>query len=301
MTQWIFFVVGVGCMVLGITMHGSLLAYIDLSSTLIVVLTGFLLASASHGGLRVLTALVAGASPVAVKDEVSARDAAILVTLRNTLCAAGAAGYVIGMAQMLRNMDDPSRIGPAMAVALLSTLYTVVLGELVVGLMANRLHLRAGGSVETAPANGHRGATIAMLLLVCHLSVFGLMMYSMNQGQIHKQCEELIDLKSSDQELRRGCRQVLCSGWHDLELRQNAKRSTQNYCYVELCDEKSLTAASTKRKNLCTESRAELLIKPSPQHKVGDPQKVESGVTVDGGPDVPDAGTTDTQSTPDGN
>lgn len=180
MTQWIFFAVGSGCMVLGITMHGSLQAFFDLPSILIVVTTGFLLASASHGGLRVLSALVAGASRVVVEDEVSARDAAILVTLRNTLCAAGAAGYVIGMAQMLRNMEDPSRIGPAMAVALLTTLYAVVLGELVVGLMANRLHLRAGGSVETAPANGHRGATIAMLLLVGHFVCFFVMLLAMS-------------------------------------------------------------------------------------------------------------------------
>jgi len=180
MTQWIFFAVGLGCMVLGITMHGSLLAYLDGASILIVVVTGLLLASASHGGLRVLSALVAGASPVAVEDEDSARDAAILVTLRNTLCAAGAAGYVIGMAQMLRNMEDPSQIGPAMAVALLTTFYAVVLGELIVGLMANRLHLRSGGSVETAPANGHRGATVAMLLLVGHFVCFFVLLSAMS-------------------------------------------------------------------------------------------------------------------------
>lgn len=45
--------------------------------------------------------------------------------------ALGMIGTVIGLVQMLKTMDDPSSIGPAMAVALLTTFYGAVLSNLV--------------------------------------------------------------------------------------------------------------------------------------------------------------------------
>ncbi len=40
---------------------------------------------------------------------------------------------------MLANLDDPAHIGPAMAVALLTLLYGVILAELFIGPLINRL------------------------------------------------------------------------------------------------------------------------------------------------------------------
>ncbi len=45
--------------------------------------------------------------------------------------AFGMIGTLVGLVQMLANMDDPSKIGPAMAIALLTTLYGAVLSNLV--------------------------------------------------------------------------------------------------------------------------------------------------------------------------
>jgi chemotaxis protein MotA len=45
--------------------------------------------------------------------------------------ALGLIGTVIGLVQMLRNMSDPSNIGPAMAVALITTFYGAILANLV--------------------------------------------------------------------------------------------------------------------------------------------------------------------------
>jgi chemotaxis protein MotA len=45
--------------------------------------------------------------------------------------ALGMIGTVIGLVQMLQNMSDPSTIGPAMAVALITTFYGAVLANLV--------------------------------------------------------------------------------------------------------------------------------------------------------------------------
>ncbi len=57
--------------------------------------------------------------------------------------AFGMIGTLIGLVIMLQNMDDPSKIGPAMAVALLTTMYGAVLANLFALPMADKLGLRS--------------------------------------------------------------------------------------------------------------------------------------------------------------
>ena len=56
----------------------------------------------------------------------------------------GMVGTLIGLVQMLRNMENPDDIGPAMAVALLTTLYGAVLAFLIFGPIASKLEVRTG-------------------------------------------------------------------------------------------------------------------------------------------------------------
>ena len=56
--------------------------------------------------------------------------------------AMGMIGTLIGLVQMLSNMDDPKAIGPAMAVALLTTLYGAILATMVFLPLADKLNLR---------------------------------------------------------------------------------------------------------------------------------------------------------------
>jgi len=53
--------------------------------------------------------------------------------------AMGMAGTLIGLVAMLANLSDPSAVGPAMAVALLTTLYGALIGTLITGLIENKL------------------------------------------------------------------------------------------------------------------------------------------------------------------
>lgn len=53
--------------------------------------------------------------------------------------AMGLIGTLIGLVQMLGNLDDPSTIGPSMAVALLTTFYGAVLANMVFAPMAAKL------------------------------------------------------------------------------------------------------------------------------------------------------------------
>jgi chemotaxis protein MotA len=54
----------------------------------------------------------------------------------------GMVGTLIGMVNMFANMEDPSKLGPFMAVALLATLYGALVGNLVCLPIADKLHLK---------------------------------------------------------------------------------------------------------------------------------------------------------------
>jgi chemotaxis protein MotA len=56
--------------------------------------------------------------------------------------AMGMIGTLIGLVQMLASMDDPKTIGPAMAVALLTTLYGAMLANIIALPIADKLNLR---------------------------------------------------------------------------------------------------------------------------------------------------------------
>ena len=57
--------------------------------------------------------------------------------------AFGMIGTLIGLVVMLQNMDDPSKIGPGMAIALLTTLYGSLLANVVALPVADKLALRS--------------------------------------------------------------------------------------------------------------------------------------------------------------
>lgn len=67
----------------------------------------------------------------------------ILKGMGATAPAFGMIGTLIGLVQMLAAMDDPSKIGPAMAVALLTTLYGAVFANLIFLPLAEKLELRS--------------------------------------------------------------------------------------------------------------------------------------------------------------
>jgi chemotaxis protein MotA len=72
------------------------------------------------------------------------RGQQIFKFMASTAPAMGMVGTLIGLVQMLRNMENPDDIGPAMAVALLTTLYGAVLAFLIFGPIASKLEVRSG-------------------------------------------------------------------------------------------------------------------------------------------------------------
>jgi len=62
--------------------------------------------------------------------------------------AFGMVGTLIGLVQMLANLDDPSTIGPKMAVAMITTFYGAVLANLFFLPMADKLKLRSTEEIK---------------------------------------------------------------------------------------------------------------------------------------------------------
>lgn len=74
--------------------------------------------------------------------------------------AMGLIGTLIGLVQMLGNLSDPSTIGPAMAVALLTTFYGAILAHMVLVPLASK-----------AERNSHNESTLNSLYLTGVLSI----------------------------------------------------------------------------------------------------------------------------------
>jgi chemotaxis protein MotA len=74
--------------------------------------------------------------------------------------AMGLIGTLVGLVQMLSNLNNPSTIGPAMAVAILATLYGAVLANMVLLPLATKLD-----------RNNHAEALVANLTIMAAVSI----------------------------------------------------------------------------------------------------------------------------------
>ena len=75
--------------------------------------------------------------------------AEIFTTMGTFAPALGMIGTIVGLVQMLQSMEDPSSIGPAMAVALLTTFYGSVMANIVCLPLAGKLKTRSKEEVLT--------------------------------------------------------------------------------------------------------------------------------------------------------
>lgn len=80
--------------------------------------------------------------------EQNKRAAGILRRAAEISPAMGLIGTLIGLVQMLANLDDPQSIGPAMAVALLTTFYGIVMSSVILAPLAAKIEKYAAD--ETA-------------------------------------------------------------------------------------------------------------------------------------------------------
>ena len=104
----------------------------------------------------------------------------VLSTARNLASGSGVLGTLIGLVNMLAKMDDPSAIGPAMAVALLTVLYGVLLAEFILGPLINRLRNRA--SATPSEITGVKVSAVTLAAIPCALLCFSVLLISFKAG-----------------------------------------------------------------------------------------------------------------------
>ncbi|MGY0617266.1 flagellar motor protein PomA [Vibrio sp. FJH11] len=79
---------------------------------------------------------------IALTSERHSQGTGVFRAFGDVAPAMGMIGTLVGLVAMLSNMDDPKSIGPAMAVALLTTLYGAILSNMVFFPIADKLSLR---------------------------------------------------------------------------------------------------------------------------------------------------------------
>ena len=101
--------------------------------------------------------------------------------------AFGMIGTLIGLVQMLASMEDPSTIGPAMAVALLTTLYGALLANVICLPLADKLKVRSQEE--------------ALNMMVCLEGVLG-MVSGENPNQISQKLKSFLAPKLREEEAK---------------------------------------------------------------------------------------------------
>ena len=167
---------GLSLFPLAVGLHGSVLSIIDISSMVIVVVGAALFTMGAHGGAGLMNALGAGLGnqPLTLKSCHEHRR--VLESFRNALCASGAVGFLLGVVAILGNLEDPSALGPAVAVAMLTTLYALIIAELVIAPMSNALPSRVQGDVTPQDLDDDlltksRGVAVLFVVLISQASV----------------------------------------------------------------------------------------------------------------------------------
>ncbi len=161
----LFAAAGIGLIISGILMGGSIALFINLPSVAIVVGFTVFFTFAYHSAGKTLEAFFTAFGKEKLPADEAQQHLRVLWTARSLASASGVIGSLIGFVNMLANMDDPKNIGPAMAVALLTLFYAVLIAEGIVGPLINRLRNRVEGETTAEDPVKVTVATIAAVPL----------------------------------------------------------------------------------------------------------------------------------------
>ena len=115
-----------------------------------------------------------------LKDEKRAiQNHAVLSKMADISISSGLLGTIIGLIMMLQNLDDPTAIGPAMAVSLLTLFYGILLGELFLRSMANNCLAEQDIVLERSHRRGFTSVYLGVFALFILMSTFFIMMFAM--------------------------------------------------------------------------------------------------------------------------
>ena len=154
MTSLIFSALGALAIIATMVWDNSMMIFINPPSLVIVIGSTVAFTLAYHSVPRTHLAFLTALSSRSLSPAESLKHQHVISTARLLASASGVLGATIGIIHMLSNMDDPSKIGPAMAVTLLSILYAVMMAEVIFAPLINRLKAHTVIDSNTPDAQG---------------------------------------------------------------------------------------------------------------------------------------------------
>jgi flagellar motor component MotA len=137
-----------GLVAVGLSFSGTIQNFIDFPSAGIVIVATLLGLFVSHPVSNVGQVLRSVFGPETMHPEHAEQGAAMFHRLAELAVAIGFLGTMIGLVQMLQAMEDPSAIGPALSVALLTVFYGILLSEVGFRSAATDCLKRGGVDIE---------------------------------------------------------------------------------------------------------------------------------------------------------
>jgi flagellar motor component MotA len=168
---------GSGLFLAAMALGGSIMMFVNIPSILIVFGGTLAFSLTHHSPSELSSAFSAAFSRTNTSVKNTTRHLAVLSTVRKTLYGSGLSGVLIGLIQMLHNLEDPSRIGPAMAVALLCSLYCVFLAEMGIAPLHNRIVARLE-DIESKPIRPVNGFPAVMGFVCSSVIIMSVMLLS---------------------------------------------------------------------------------------------------------------------------
>lgn len=166
----------VGAVVLGIISRSSLMLFIDPTSFLLVALTLPCLMFVSYSfqdmkvyGFGGVWRFLFPSTKAQWSPAESLKAARMANTAGIQAIYLGAVGTLIGTVQMLQAMEDPTKIGPALAVAGLTLLYGFLLNVLICTPTAQhheQMALKGGASIDALDSTSPVQAGLVVLALI---------------------------------------------------------------------------------------------------------------------------------------
>lgn len=174
----LFTVLGTGLFLAAVLCGGSVMAFVNVPSILIVI-GGMICFSLAHHDADAIKEAIEHALGNEPSQNLQ-KDISVLATLRKTTYGSGVAGTLIGLVQMLQNLDDPSSIGPAMAVALLTALYSVLIVEFLIDPLTNRILSRANINGQSTPIAPPAQSAHAVGMVFCSMLCLFILILAFN-------------------------------------------------------------------------------------------------------------------------
>ena len=162
------------------SMGSNILAFVDLNSIVIVAGVAFAGTFWAFSFSEIFRVFLETFTAEGLEAERGEMGHAVFTRMKESFVAGGLTGTLLGLVSMLQNLEDPTAIGPAMAVALLTMLYGVVFGEVICGAAAGDCLTRAG---LTTSGRGRRGsATLNFTIPGLLFSLLGFFVLLLSMG-----------------------------------------------------------------------------------------------------------------------